>query len=383
MIVSPEITPSMYLVLCNAIILSYFVSLWSDSCDDLLGSGLSQDNNNYMCGLWLWLVQFYASLVKRVHYTKGALIALVVQNLLPLLLVLVSLFIAKTLLTVPEPPNLELSPHLFFAKAKYNYMFVGGTYNNLTAPMVDSIFQPCGVSAHAVGSAADSCYQQQQQHTTNTPQQQEQWQCPAKDYPQVQYNCGCESCMVGNSPEGVSNRSVFLSSGVPVCYNGTVTGSRVLDVTHAEGEAEVEDLLKYIMRSTNSFVEERYGGVSFGHVREDVERNVDELNADSNSTLPFLASRGAAKAWYSLTGYHAMPAYLNTLNNAILRGSLDETSTAHPSEYGETSMTKCHLFHIVTAQNYSTMHCLLTAYIDSRRHCFLYVTVCIIAVLFL
>ena len=333
-----------------------------------------------MHGLRLWLLQFYALLVKRVHYTKGALIPLVVQNLLPLLLFLVSLFIAKALFTVPDPPNLELSPQLFFAKAKYNYMFVGGTYSNLTAPMVDSIFQPCGVSTHALSSAGDSCYQQQQQQKRimHTPQQQEQWQCPAKDYPQIQYNCGCESCMVGNSPEGVSNRSVFLSSGIPVCYNGTVTGSRVLNVTHIKGEAEAEDMQTYILRSTNSFVEERYGGVSFGHEREDVKGSVDELNANSSLDFPYLASRASAKAWYSLTGYHAMPAYLNTLNNAILRGNLDATSIDHPSEYGEISMSP--FYWHGTANSHSTRHCLLTAYIDSRKHCFSIFNCCIIIV---
>ena len=36
---------------------------------------------------------------------------------------------------------------------------------------------------------------------------------------------------------------------------------------------------------------------------------------------------------YSLKGYHAMPAYLNTMNNAILRANLP--AGADPSTYGE------------------------------------------------
>ena len=308
-----------------------------ESCDDLLGSGHSHDDHSHMRVFRLRMVQFYASLVKRVHYTKGALVALVVQNILPLLLILVSLFIAHALLIVHDPPALELAPHLFFAKNKYNYLFVGGTYSNLTAPMVDSLFQPCGISAHTVGHASDStspCYQDK----SWTPEQQ---QCPAGDYPQVQYSCNCASCMA--SLQDHSNCSVFVCSteqptcsGVPTCYNRTGTGSRVLNVTLSQGEAMTEQLHSYLLRSTSSFIEQRYGGNSFGHVREDVDESVDELNSDASLTLPFLASRGVAKAWYSLKGYHAMPAYLNTLNNAILRGSLENVSTDQKSEYGET-----------------------------------------------
>ena len=277
-------------------------------------------------------MQFYASLVKRVHYTKRTPLALIVQNMLPLLVILISLLVTRTLLTMHDPPALELSPHLFFAKDEYNYLFVGGTYNNITAPMVDSVFKPCGVSAHTLGSDMNStsiCYED----TTRPP-----LQCPSHDYPQVQYHCNCDSCINANSSEGISGRGLFLSSGVPACYNGTGTGSRVLNLTLGEGKGMAKELNSYLMRTTSTFIQQRYGGISFGHKREDVEKKVDEMNIDSSLNLPFLATRESAKAWYSLKGYHAMPAYLNTLNNAILRGNLYKMSTHHRSEYGKTKL---------------------------------------------
>lgn len=74
--------------------------------------------------------------------------------------------------------------------------------------------------------------------------------------------------------------------------------------------------------------------MSFGHQRQDVSANLDTLyNADDNGSLPFLAVHEAAKAWYSLKGYHAMPTYLNVLNNAILRANLPNGSSE--TEYGE------------------------------------------------
>ena len=74
--------------------------------------------------------------------------------------------------------------------------------------------------------------------------------------------------------------------------------------------------------------------MSFGHERQDVSGYLDRLyNADANGSLPLLAVQEAAKAWYSLKGYHAMPTYLNVLNNAILRANLPNGSSE--TEHGE------------------------------------------------
>ena len=97
---------------------------------------------------------------------------------------------------------------------------------------------------------------------------------------------------------------------------------------------DYESFTEYLLRSKNSFIEKRYGGLTFGHTKTEVDPSVDEINADSNSSLPFLATRSAAKVWYSLKAYHAMPTYINVMNNAILRANLDEDKD--PARYGES-----------------------------------------------
>lgn len=68
--------------------------------------------------------------------------------------------------------------------------------------------------------------------------------------------------------------------------------------------------------------------MSFGHRRTDVPGSADErYNSFTNETEPILAVQEGAKAWFSYKGYHAMPAYLNTLNNAILRANVPENIT--------------------------------------------------------
>lgn len=282
------------------------------------------DVNSRLTSGRLWLVQFYALLVKRLHYTRGKLVALSIQNVFPFLVICLSLLIAHILQTVPDPPPLELAPHLFFAKSHFNYLFVGGYYTDATAPLIDSLYQPCGVAAHQLGSSTDNgsrCYRDYKDH-----------QCPQLEYPQQQYTCACKSCPVQASL--IHNQS-FLDT-IPSCYNGTVTGSRLLNLSQPYDpsfpDAGYYTLHNYLLRSSASFIQQRYGGVSVGHWKEDVDAQVDALNADAGSQLPFLATHSVAKAWYSFKGYHAMPAYLNTLNNAILRGSLKQVDK---SEYGE------------------------------------------------
>lgn len=276
------------------------------------------DVNSRLSSGRLWLVQFY---VKRLHYTKGKVVALMVQNVFPLLVICLSLFIARSLQTVPDPPPLELSPHLFFAKSHYNYLFAGGYYTNKTAPLVDSLFKPCGVAANRVGSSMNNdshCYLNYSKVD----------QCPYSDYPQQQYSCACKPCEI------LQEQSIVNTA--PSCYNGTFTGSRILNLTQSYDptipDAAYYNLHNYLLRSSASFIEKRYGGVSLGHFKQDVAAEVDLLNADSGSTLPFLATHSVAKAWYSFKGYHAMPAYLNTLNNAILRSRIKQMDQ---SEYGE------------------------------------------------
>lgn len=242
--------------------------------------------------------------------------ALTIQNIFPLIVICLSLLIARSLQSVPDPPALELSPYLFFAKSRYNYLFVGGCYNEETEATIDSLFSPYGVSAHRpTGGSTEDRF--------------------CSGYPQHQYNCQCDSCEI----DDLSN----VNEHIPSCYNETVTGSRVLNITQACDSQDSllvhKFLSNYLLRSSQSFIEQRYGGLSFGHFREEVPPMVDQINSNSSSTLPFLATHLAAKVWYRLKGYHAMPAYLNTMNNAIMRGNMKNESY---SEYGRTT---CHLLH--------------------------------------
>ena len=56
-------------------------------------------------------------------------------------------------------------------------------------------------------------------------------------------------------------------------------------------------------------------------------------NNNFNDSAPFLAVSEGAKAWYTFKGYHSMPAFLNVMNNAILRANVPQEDNS-PAIYG-------------------------------------------------
>ena len=85
-------------------------------------------------------------------------------------------------------------------------------------------------------------------------------------------------------------------------------------------------LVAYLLGTKSDYIEARYGGTSFGHIRSEVNESLDARNMVEGDDWPFLATRQAAKAWHTYKGYHALPAYVNTLSNAILRAYMPESA---------------------------------------------------------
>ncbi|KAL1771016.1 ATP-binding cassette sub-family A member 12 [Sigmodon hispidus] len=75
----------------------------------------------------------------------------------------------------------------------------------------------------------------------------------------------------------------------------------------------------YLISTANRFVQKRYGGWSFGL------KLTNDLRFDITA-VP--VNRTLAKVWYDPEGYHSLPAYLNSLNNFLLRVNMSEYDAA-------------------------------------------------------
>ncbi|KAG8190583.1 hypothetical protein JTE90_014059 [Oedothorax gibbosus] len=104
-----------------------------------------------------------------------------------------------------------------------------------------------------------------------------------------------------------------------------VTSDILLDIS---GQNEHE----YFLYTTGLYRLRRYGAFSFGLVREYVPHN---FGKNAPPLFRKIAVRNIAKTWYNNKGYHAMPTYVNSLNNAILRANIPK-SKGYPSAYGIT-----------------------------------------------
>nr|XP_042904131.1 ATP-binding cassette sub-family A member 2 isoform X3 [Parasteatoda tepidariorum] len=104
-----------------------------------------------------------------------------------------------------------------------------------------------------------------------------------------------------------------------------VTSDVLLDVS---GQNEHE----YYLYTTDLFRLRRYGAFSFGLIRDYVPKN---FGKNAPPLFQKIAVRNIAKIWYNNKGYHSMPTYINSLNNAILRANIPK-SMGNPSAYGIT-----------------------------------------------
>lgn len=106
-----------------------------------------------------------------------------------------------------------------------------------------------------------------------------------------------------------------------------LTGDILLDIS-SQNEHE------YYLYTTDMFRLRRYGAFSFGLSRGYVPKN---FGKDAPSLFRKIAVHRVAKVWYNNKGYHAMPTFVNSINNAILRANLPPEK-GHPSTYGITVM---------------------------------------------
>lgn len=268
-------------------------------------------------GIRLLFNQYLALLIKRFHYTKRNRKAFFIQNILPLFVIGICLIIAHVVLDVSNPPSLLLHPSMFLKISKDNYVITASNDSASSLNFDRSIYEQCGIGAKIIVPPDDPSSSVCNQKTLTDS-------CSGYPSPSSIDECDCNNC---------SNR-VQLPPQPPPCSEGTVTGSRLQNLTGYS----YEQFTSYLLDTKRNFIEERYGGVSFGHNRTDVSDSVDDYyNSNNfNDSAPFLAVSEGAKAWYTFKGYHSMPAFLNVMNNAILRANVPQEDNS-PAIYGVTT----------------------------------------------
>ncbi|XP_060113052.1 glucosylceramide transporter ABCA12 [Heteronotia binoei] len=260
----------------------------------------SKKRNNF-CVL---LRKATALFVKRFHHTRRNVKGFIAQVILPVLFVTAAMGLGTLRTEVAEYPALHLSPSLYGDSGQADFF---GNYNKSTEPLVASLLAFPGVDNTCLNRSNPGCFKEKVpgEWLSSGNQSAQYFACNCTDIKQT-----CPQ--VDFTPP---HKRTFSSRTI---YN--LTG---------------HDVEAYLLITAKEFVQKRYGGWSFGMPL------TSDLQFDIN---PVPANRTLTKVWYNPEGYHSLPAYLNSLNNFILRANLPKEKSsnygisvvAHPYPGGES-----------------------------------------------
>nr|XP_056716199.1 ATP-binding cassette sub-family A member 2 [Euleptes europaea] len=342
-------------------------------------------------GSWLKLRQFHGLIVKRFHCAKRNTKALFSQILLPAFFVCVAMTVALSVPEIGDLPPLVLSPSQYhnYTQPKGNFIPYANEerheYRLKLSPdaspqqMVATFHLPSGVGATCVLKTAFNSTLDQLVQTLNLNSNESKMlaakyfdaMCvdsftqglplsnfvppppsPApSDYP---FSLDEDLLRAWNSTTYPSTIKEAVTSAPslprivhePVkctcsmqgtgfsCPSGVgghppqmkvVTGDILVDITG-------RNVSEYLLYTSDRFRLHRYGAMTFGNIQKSIPAS---FGAKAPPMVRKIAVRRTAQVYYNNKGYHSMPTYLNTLNNAILRANLPK-SRGNPAAYGIT-----------------------------------------------
>ncbi|XP_049672891.1 glucosylceramide transporter ABCA12, partial [Accipiter gentilis] len=242
-------------------------------------------------GLPLLLKKTSALFIKRFHHTRRDVRGFVAQIVLPVLFVMAAMGLGTLRTKETEYPELILSPSLYGTSDQADFF---GNFNETTDALVTSMLAFPGTDNTCMNESNSQCLKEDMlgQWIISGNQRTKYSACNCTD--------GIQTCPQTNYTP--PHRRTFSTRTL---YN--LTGHNVET---------------YILATTKDFLQKRYGGWSFGLPL------TTDLQFDIKPVPP---NRTLTKVWYNPEGYHSLPAYLNSLNNFILRANLPKNET---SRYG-------------------------------------------------
>ncbi|GCC24766.1 hypothetical protein chiPu_0003168 [Chiloscyllium punctatum] len=367
------------------------LSLQAEPEADLKSFVLEGQGSIKLEGSWLKLCQFYGLIVKRYHCAKRNTKSLFSQILLPAFFVCVAMTVALSVPEIGDLPPLILSPSQYhnYTQPRGNFIPYANEERNeyriklspdaSPQQLTNTFYLPSGIGATCVlktpyNSTLDQLVQTLNLSTSETKMLASKYfdsmcldsftqglplsnfvpQPPSpapSDFPDMGNDGGTYPWNLTTSP--ATMKETFTSSPSaphpihePVrcscsmqgtgfsCPSGVgghppqkkvVTGDILVDITG-------RNVSEYILHTSDRFRLHRYGGLTFGNVLKSIPASFSTRAAPM---VRKIAVRRTAQAFYNNKGYHSMPTYLNTLNNAILRANLPK-SKGNPAGYGIT-----------------------------------------------
>uniref|UniRef100_A0AAR2IJC1 P-type phospholipid transporter n=1 Tax=Pygocentrus nattereri TaxID=42514 RepID=A0AAR2IJC1_PYGNA len=310
-------------------------------------------------GVSLVVKQFFALLIKRFHHTTRSGKDFLAQIVLPASFVLVSLMFTLIVPPFGEYPSLTLSPWMYGRQFTF--------FSNEQTEMADmKYFADVLLNRPGFGTRCmvDEPLKEYPCNNITT-----EWETPLVNPALIDALAGPQWTELRPTPDCQCSTSSKLTM-LPVCPEGAgglpppqriqSTGDVLIDLTGRNITDYLvktyPTLIRTSLKSKYWVNEQRYGGISVGgrlpvvgvspKTIQDTAGEIGRLLnitggkhlkvalRDIGTFLKYMETEYNVKVWYNNKGWHAVVAFLNVANNAILRANLP--TNANPSEYGVT-----------------------------------------------
>uniref|UniRef100_A0A669C7D9 ATP binding cassette subfamily A member 4 n=1 Tax=Oreochromis niloticus TaxID=8128 RepID=A0A669C7D9_ORENI len=327
----------------------------NQSSDSSAGKGSRQ-----VKGGFLILKQFHALLVKRFHHATRSQKDFLAQIVLPASFVLIALIFTMIVPPFGEYPSLTLSPWMY--GQQFTFFSNERPYDPKMKHFIERLLKPPGLGTRCMEGeplgVPCSNRTPEWDYPDVSPAVSNILQSPAWNQRNPSPSCQCSTSnkltMMPICPDG--------AGGLPPRQRLEPTGDTMLDLT----DRNISDylvktypsLIRTSLKSKYWVNEQRYGGLSVGGQLpildvdpKDIRNVFHQLGRMFNITggyysrlalrdigtfLRYMESEFNIKVWYNNKGWHAMVAFINVANNAILRAFLP--TNANPVEFGITAI---------------------------------------------
>ncbi|KAK2839661.1 hypothetical protein Q5P01_013401 [Channa striata] len=259
-------------------------------CISSYGDRIKLSSSSMVQGMALAWQQVAAILIKRFHHNRRDWKGLIAQILLPVLFVTFAMGLGSLRNNLQNYPELELSPALYNIQPSYSFF---RNLNPNSSQLVDAMTSFPGIDNTCLQNSDDPVCKISGNNWTSSGTSPKPFSI-CKCTPQEQI---CERNNYQPPHKQIPSSQIV--------YN--ITGIKMED---------------YLIATANDFIRNRYGGFDFGlPLPSDLQMDLQAVPL--NRTL--------SKVWFNPEGHHTMPAYLNSLNNFILRANLP--ADKDPSKY--------------------------------------------------
>ncbi|XP_062373279.1 phospholipid-transporting ATPase ABCA1-like isoform X2 [Sardina pilchardus] len=301
-------------------------------------SSLNGKGSSVITGWELIRRQFLALFIKRFHHARRSRKGLIAQIVMPALFVVLALIFSLIVPPFAEYPNLELQPWMY-GSAQNTFISVDEPNVTEVSQVAESLLNDPGFGTRCMAGNPIP-------HLPCEPQKATDWYTPPVDPAVSDVFANGNWSFANPSPDcecSTPERSFMLpdcplgAGGLPPPQKTQITTDMLHDMTG-------RNMTDYLLKTYEKSGKNRYGGISVGGENSQVRMNESEIatvfeelrnifNASQDNTTEQilqdmevvfreLGTQHNVKVWFYNKGWHGMVSFLNTANNAILRGNL-------------------------------------------------------------